>query len=281
MSAAEAACYNAVGTIREGAVAEAGVLAGKAALVTGGSGAIGAASAKRLLQDGASVLLMGRRLGALEAAQAALREAVPGGQVEIFAGDAVQRADVEAALALAHAMLGRLDVLVSTVGGGDFRSVLKTDPESFRATLDLNITSVFLLVRYGVPMMREGGAIVCISSGVAKKFHELLTPYCAAKGALEIFIQSVSLELARHRVRINGVRPGFTRSGGTEALFAMPEALAKTLELIPLGRAGEPEDIASAVRYLAGPEASWVTGQSIAVDGGGEINIVGAPRRQK
>lgn len=262
-------------------MAEAGVLAGKAALVTGGSGAIGAASAKRLLQDGASVLLMGRRLGALEAAQAALREAVPGGQVEIFAGDAVQRADVEAALALAHAMLGRLDVLVSTVGGGDFRSVLKTDPESFRATLDLNITSVFLLVRYGVPMMREGGAIVCISSGVAKKFHELLTPYCAAKGALEIFIQSVSLELARHRVRINGVRPGFTRSGGTEALFAMPEALAKTLELIPLGRAGEPEDIASAVRYLAGPEASWVTGQSIAVDGGGEINIVGAPRRQK
>jgi len=262
-------------------MAEAGVLAGRAALVTGGSGAIGAASAKRLLQDGASVLLMGRRLAALEVTQAALQEAVPSGQVEIFAGDAVQRAGVEAALARAHAMLGRLDVLVSTVGGGDFRPVLKTDPESFRATLDLNITSVFLLVRYGVPLMATGGAIVCISSAVAKKFHELLTPYCVAKGGLEIFIQSVSLELARRGVRINGVRPGFTRSGGTEALFAMPEALAKTVEMIPLGRAGEPEDIAGAVRFLAGPEAAWVTGQSIAVDGGGEINIVGAPRRRQ
>jgi len=262
-------------------MAEPGVLAGKAALVTGGSGAIGAASAKRLLQDGASVLLMGRRLAALEATQAALQKTVPGGQVEIFAGDAVQRADVEAALARAHGMLGRLDVLISTVGGGDFRPVLKTDPESFRATLDLNVTSVFLLVRYGVPLMREGGAIVCISSAVAKKFHELLTPYCAAKGALEIFIQSVSLELARRSVRINGVRPGFTRSGGTAPLFAMPEALAKTVEMIPLGRAGEPEDIASAVRFLAGPEAAWITGQSIAVDGGGEVNIVGAPRRRE
>ena len=178
-------------------------------------------------------------------------------------------------------MRGRLDVLVSTVGGGDFRPVLKTDPESFRATLDLNITSVFLLVRYGVPLMPDGGTIVCISSAVARKFHELLTPYCAAKGALEIFIQSVSLELARRNVRINAVRPGFTRSGGTEPLFAMPEALAKTIEMIPLGRAGEPEDIASAVRFLAGPEASWITGQSIAVDGGGEVNIVAVPKRQK
>jgi NAD(P)-dependent dehydrogenase (short-subunit alcohol dehydrogenase family) len=132
-----------------------------------------------------------------------------------------------------------------------------------------------------VPLMGTGGAIVCISSAVAKKFHELLTPYCTAKGALEIFIQSVSLELSRRFVRINGVRPGFTRSGGTEPLFAMPEALANTVKMIPLGRAGEPEDIASAVRYLAGPEASWVTGQSIAVDGGGEINIVGAAPRQK
>ena len=102
-------------------MADQGAFAGKAALITGGSGAIGAASAKRLLQDGASVLLMGRRLAALQATQTALREAIPRGQVEIFAGDAVQRPDVEAALARAHAMRGRLDVLVSTVGGGDFR----------------------------------------------------------------------------------------------------------------------------------------------------------------
>lgn len=258
-----------------------GVLAGKAALVTGGSGAIGAATAKRLLQDGASVLLMGRRLAALQATEATLLQAVPGAQIEILAGDAVLRADVEAALARAHAMLGRLDVLISTVGGGDFRPIMKTDPESFHATFDLNLTSVFLLVRYGVPLMQSGGSIVCISSAVAKKFHELLTPYCTAKGALEVFIQSVSLELSRRGVRINGVRPGFTRSGGTEALFAMPEALAKTVEMIPLGRAGEPEDIAGAVRFLAGPEAGWITGQSIAVDGGGEVNIVGVPRRRE
>ena len=117
-------------------------------------------------------------------------------------------------------------------------------------------------MRYGVPLMGAGGAIVCISSAVAKKFHELLTPYCVAKGGLEIFIQSVSLELARRGVRINGVRPGFTRSGGTEALFAMPEALAKTVEMIPLGRAGEPEDIAGAMRYSRAPRRGGSPGKA-------------------
>ena len=167
-------------------MAQVGVFAGKAALVTGGSGAIGAASAKRLLQDGASVLLMGRRLGALEAAQAALLQAVPGGQVEIFAGDAVQRADVEAALARAHAMLGRLDVLVSTVGGGDFRPVLKTDVESFRATLDLNVTSVFLLVRYGVPLMDFRAHRSTMDQWSQRKGHDGVADYQAEKNLVSI-----------------------------------------------------------------------------------------------
>ena len=253
-------------------------LAGKTALVTGGSGAIGGACARLLLQDGAAVLLMGRRQDALEKTRAALAQEFPAATIAIHAGDGAIEAHVQAALHAAFALQNRLDIVISTIGGADFRPVMKTTAEEFRAALDLNITTAFLLVRHGVPHMTNGGAIVCISSSASKKLHELLTPYCVAKAALETFIQSVSLELSRHRIRINGVRPGFTRSEGTAALFAIPEALARTIAMIPLGRAGEPEDIARAVRFLAGPEADFITGQCFAVDGGGEVNIIAAPR---
>jgi NAD(P)-dependent dehydrogenase (short-subunit alcohol dehydrogenase family) len=253
-------------------------LAGQTALVTGGSGAIGSACARLLLQDGAAILLMGRRADALEKTKATLAQEFPTATIATHPGDGTKQADVEAALHAAAALQNRLDIIISTIGGADFRPVMKTSVESFRATLDLNITTAFLLVRHGVPHMTQGGAIVCISSSAARKFHELLTPYCVAKAALETFIQSVSLELSRHRIRINGVRPGFTRSEGTAPIFAMPEALARTVAMIPLGRAGEPEDIARAVRFLAGPQADYITGQCFAVDGGGEVNIIAAPR---
>ncbi len=255
------------------------VFAGRSALVTGGSGAIGAASAKLLLRDGAAVVLMGRRLDALEEARRNLAKEVPHATIELFAGDGGNVEDMQGALEKTRALQGRLDLIISTVGGGGFGPLLKCDIESFRATLDLNITTAFIAVRFGVPLMTDGGAIVCISSTVATKHHELLTPYCTAKGGLEVFVQAAATELARHKVRINAVRPGFTRAGGTAPIFANEKALARTVEMIPLGRAGEPEDIAAAVRYLAGPEASFVTGQSIAVAGGGELNAIAAPPR--
>jgi NAD(P)-dependent dehydrogenase (short-subunit alcohol dehydrogenase family) len=245
-------------------------LAGKSAIVTGGSGGIGSACAGLLLRDGAAVLIMGRRLDALEKTRAELLEAAPDGTVEIYAGDACEEKDVRAALDKAFAMRGRLDILVPTVGGGGFKPLLMLDVDELRRQLDLNIISAFLIVRYGAPMM-NGGAIVCMSSNAATMPFAYLPAYHTAKGGLENFVRAAAEELGSAGIRVNAVRPGLTRSDATGPMFANPEILSRFVAEYPLGRAGEPDDIAQAVRYLAGPESSWVTGQSIAVDGGQEV----------
>lgn len=249
----------------------AGPLAGMSAIVTGGSGGIGAACAGALLRDGAAVLIMSRRAEAIERTAAELRDAVPGGRVEALAGDALQAADMQRALERAAAMTGRLDIIVPTVGGGGFRPLLMHDVDSFRAELDLNIVSAFIAMRYGAPLMTAGGSIVCISSTAAVTAFPWLSAYCTGKGGLERLVRTAADELASARIRVNAVRPGMTRSNATAPMFEEPAIIGRFLEQIPLGRGGEPDDIAAAVRYLAGPESGWVTGQSFAVDGGHEL----------
>ncbi|HTJ64900.1 MAG TPA: SDR family oxidoreductase [Alphaproteobacteria bacterium] len=247
-------------------------LAGKAAFVTGGAGAIGSNCARLLARDGAAVLIMGRRKEALEESKAEILKTVPDARIEIHAGDACEEKDVRAALEQAHKMLGRLDIIVPTVGGGGFKPLLMLTAAELEAELKYNIVSAFLAVRYGVPLMEgKGGSIVCISSTAAKLPFAYLSAYHTSKGGLENFIRAAAEELGSAGVRINAVRPGLTRSGGTVRMIETPEVVQRFITEFPLGRAGEPEDIAEAVRYLAGPESSWVTGQSFAVDGGNEI----------
>lgn len=248
------------------------VLEGRTALVTGGAGGIGAASARALLRDGAAVVLMGRRREALEEARRVLCAEIAGARVETNVGDACRADDVQAALQQAWELDQRLDIVVPTVGGGGFRPLLMHDAASFMAELELNIASAFLAVRHAAPLMApHGGAIVCISSGAARMTCRWLSAYCAAKAGLEAFVRAAAEELAGCGVRVNAVRPGLTRSGATGPMFDDPATLDKFVAQMPLGRAGEPDDIASAVRYLAGPESGWVTGQSFAVDGGNEL----------
>jgi NAD(P)-dependent dehydrogenase (short-subunit alcohol dehydrogenase family) len=246
-------------------------LAGKAAIVTGGAGGIGSASARLLVRDGAAVLLMGRRLEPLEKTRDALVAEFPDAVVDVCAGDGCEEADVRAALDKAFKMLGRLDIIVATVGGGGFRPLLMLDAETFKKELTVNIISAFLAVRYGVPMMEGGGSVVCISSTAATLPFAYLPAYHTSKSGLEGFVRAAAEELGAAGVRVNAVRPGLTRSDATGPMFATPDILDRFIAEFPLGRAGEPEDIAQAVRYLAGPESSWVTGQSFAVDGGNEI----------
>ncbi|WP_116325284.1 SDR family NAD(P)-dependent oxidoreductase [Cupriavidus taiwanensis] len=247
-------------------------LQGKTALVTGGAGGIGAASALALLRDGAAVVLMGRRREALEAARRELLAQVPGGTVAVNVGDACREADVQAALRQAWELERRIDIVVATVGGGGFRPMLMHDTASLMAELELNIASAFLAIRHAAPLMApQGGAIVCISSNAARMTCRWLSAYCAAKGGLEAFVRAAAEELAGCGIRVNAVRPGLTRSGATGPMFDNPAMFDKFVAQMPLGRAGEPDDIASAVRYLAGPESGWVTGQSLAVDGGSEL----------
>lgn len=246
-------------------------LDGKVAFITGGSGGIGSAVAEALLRDGASVLIMGRREAALAETRERLLKAVPGGRVEIHAGDALSTDDVKAGLERAHAIAGRLDILVPTVGGGGFRPLLMHDADSFRAELDQNITSTFLVMRYGAPLLRQGGSIVCISSTAGVTAFPWLSAYCTGKAGLEALIRTAADELSSAGIRVNAVRPGMTRTEATGQMFDAPEVIGKFIEQIPLGRGGEPADIAAGVRFLAGPESGWVTGQSFAVDGGHEL----------
>lgn len=244
------------------------VLNGRTAIVTGASSGIGMACAHVLAQDGATVLIMGRNEDALARAQARLLEQTAGARIEAFAGDACNDDAVAAAVERAHGLSGRLDILVPTVGGPEYKPVRMLDPDSLMQHLELNLLSPFRLIHQGLPRMTAGGTIVCISTAAVGQANWGLSAYAAAKAALERFVRGAAFELGRDGIRINAVRPGVTLSA--EAIER--QNLQRMVELYspetPLGRVGDPYEIARVVRFLAGPESSWVTGETISADGG-------------
>jgi NAD(P)-dependent dehydrogenase (short-subunit alcohol dehydrogenase family) len=246
-------------------------LDGKSAVVTGASGAIGLACARVLAADGAAVLINGRREAALEAARRALLDELPNARVATFAGDACDEAAVRALVERAHELHGRLDILVQTVGGGSCKPLLLEDAAGLKLEFETSVLSAFYMMKQGVPLMAPGGSIVCISSTAGARPAPGLGAYSIGKAALEMFVKVAADELGSAGIRINAVRPGLTRSDRTQAMFASGTVLDAYAAETPLAGVGEGEDIARAVRFLAGPEAAWVTGQSFAVDGGLEL----------
>jgi NAD(P)-dependent dehydrogenase (short-subunit alcohol dehydrogenase family) len=246
-------------------------LQGRTAVVTGASGAIGLACARLLAADGAAVLLMARREDALAEARQALLDQVPGAAVATFAGDACDEAAVKTALRQAYALQGRLDILVPTVGGGSCKPLLLEDAAGLTLEFTTSVVSAFHMVKHGVPLMQPGGAVVCISSTAAVRPAPGLGAYGIGKAALEMFVQVAADELGGAGIRVNAVRPGLTRSDRTAGMVASEAMLGDYMAQMPLGRVGEGEDIGQAVRFLAGPESSWITGQSFAADGGLEL----------
>lgn len=253
-------------------------LKNKHAFITGGSGGIGCACAKALLIDGANITLMARDNQALRAAkESLLPHAFNASQINIVAGDSCNRASLEQALESSKQLFGTLDIAIATVGGGAIRPLLMHDEVSFNEELQLNILSTFLLIRYAAPIMalsasaEQLGSIVCISSDAAKLVFPWLPAYTTAKAGLEGLVKACAEELSSLHIRVNAVRPGLTRTKATQALFDNAEIKKKFAQEKPLGRLGEPDDVAQGVRYLAGPESSWVTGQSFAIEGGNEL----------
>lgn len=246
-------------------------LDGYTALVTAGAAAISVAAAKLLVRDGAAVVLMGRRQEALEAARESILQLYPDGEIELSAGDACHEADIVSALHKTRNLRGRLDIVINTVGGGGFKPITLIEEEELIGDLRLNILSAVLATKHAVPLMKAGGSIVCISSIAAKLTYAYLASYNVAKAGLEGFVRVAADELGSRGIRVNAVRPGMTRSAGTAQMFAIASVVQQVIEQVPLGRLGEPEDIAPAIRFLAGPESAWMTGQSFAVDGGNEL----------
>lgn len=250
-------------------------LEGMSALVTGGGGGIGGASATWLARDGAAVVIMGRTKETLDAKrEQILADAGPGANVQTFVGDAVDAGELSAAMAQAEALTGRLAMAVAVVGGGTMKPLLMFDAEELAADLERNIISAFLVIKHATPLMTKGGggSIVCISSDAAKIPWPFLATYNTSKGGVEGLVRGAALELAPLKIRVNAVRPGLVQTEATKTgLFANEEAMAAFLAEKPLRRTGVPDDIGAAVRYLAGPESSWVTGQSLGVEGGNEL----------
>jgi NAD(P)-dependent dehydrogenase (short-subunit alcohol dehydrogenase family) len=250
-------------------------LAGQAALVTGGGGGIGSASAAWLARDGAAVVIMGRTEATLRDARREIVEfAGPDSTVEIHVGDTLDEADLRAAFGTAASLTDRLAIAVSVVGGGTMKPLLMFEPSEVMDDLNRNIVSAFLVVRNATPLMAEGGggSIVCISSDAAKIPWPFLTLYNTSKGGVEGLVRGAALELAPLGIRVNAVRPGLVKTNTTkDGLFANAPVIEQFLAEKPLGRTGVPDDIAAGVRYLAGPESAWVTGQSIGIEGGNEL----------
>ncbi len=244
-----------------------GPLAGYRALVVGGGSGIGLACARLLARDGAHVTISGRTEQRLEAAAAALAD--EGLRVQPAPADALNPQQIREAVVRAGEG-GRLDAAVVVPGGGSIKPVLLFDDDEFSREVDQNIRPVYLTLKYaGQAMVRNGsGSFVAISSTAADFSARYLASYSAGKAAVDQLVRVAANELGALGVRVNAVRPGLTRTPTTEAAFAHERMLGAFLAAQPIGRPGEPDDIAHAVRYLVGPESSWVTGQLLTVDGG-------------
>ncbi|HXY93579.1 MAG TPA: SDR family oxidoreductase [Acidimicrobiia bacterium] len=244
-------------------------LAGMRALVIGGGSGIGLASARLLAGDGARVTLAGRTPSRLEEAARGLRDDVPTADVGVAVCDVLIGDDVRRAVDVA-AGPGRLDIAVTVPGGGPYSPVLGYADDEFDATIRANLRPQFLAVKYaGSAMVRSGGgSIVAISSTVAWFPMPFDAGYAVGKAAVDMLVRIAADELGGAGVRVNAVRPGLTATDATVGLVRNDALRERFLEQQPIKRVGQPDDIAHAVRYFAGPESSWVTGQCLTVDGG-------------
>ena len=247
------------------------VLAGQAALITGGGSGIGLGCARHLLRDGASVTLAGRSQARLDAAVAQLEaEAPAGAQVRAIACDVTDEASVEAAVAAASEITGALQHCVASAGTGTVGPVVALPAEQWHQVLDINLTGAFFTLKHSAQAMARagGGAFVGLSSIAAPLTHPHMAAYCVSKAGLEALVRTAADELGRANVRVNAVRPGLVPTELAAPLEQDPQVLADYLDQMPVSRPGTTDDIGALVRFLCGPESSWITGQCIGVDGG-------------
>lgn len=250
-------------------------MAGQVVMITGGAGGIGSSLARMLVGRGDSVVLFGRRPGPLEALERELGE-----RALAVEGDARNSADLEQAVERGLERFERLDGLAHCIGTILLKPLHLVSEAEFQETIDQNLKTAFLAAKAVLGPMRSQneGSIVLVSTVAARQGmnnHDMIS---SAKAGVEGLVRSAAMSYSRQKIRINAVAPGLTLTPLAEPIVRAEAARAFSESLHPLGRLGQPEDVARVIAYLLGPEAAWVTGQVWGVDGGLGAGV--APNRQ-
>ena len=247
------------------------MLEGKVAVVTGGTRGIGFAIVKAFLEEGASVALFGSRQETVDKALAAIKAENANAPVMGLSPDLNDYAAVEAAMKAVQAKFGKIDILANNAGVSARESIYEYDAAAFDKVIQLNVNSVYYCTKAVVDMMKAqgGGSIINTSSMVSLYGQSSGCSYPTSKYALNGLPKSLARELGKDNIRVNAVLPGVTR---TDMVAALPEAMVQRIAAtIPLGRVGEPEEVANAFVFLASDKASYITGAFLSVDGATQV----------
>jgi 3-oxoacyl-[acyl-carrier protein] reductase len=244
-------------------------LAGKVALVTGASKGIGAAIAKHLAAAGAAVVVnyASSKEGAERVVADITRE---GGRAVAVQGDVAKEADVERLVAEATRAFGRLDILVNNAGVYDFAPLENVTEAYVRRLFDVNVVGLLLASKAAARAFgADGGSIVNVSSIVSRKAPANASVYSASKAAVDAITRSLAAELGPRKIRVNAINPSMVETEGVQAAgLAESEFRAQIEAQTPLGRIGQPRDVAPAAVFLASDDAGWITGETLVIAGG-------------
>ena len=246
---------------------------GKGVVVTGAAQGIGLAIVQRFLDEGASVIAFDRNADGLRSATSSLGErCVP------FVGDVSSHDDCRSAVQMCVSRFGHIDVMCAHAGIADPLGLLEMTDEHWRHHLDVNVNGAMYCVVGAARAMAgsNGGAIICTSSINAWFVEETHAVYNVTKAAVWALVRSAAIDLAQHGIRVNGVAPGVADTPLAALVVHNAELAPEYLKSIPLGRFAQPSDIADCVVFLASDQASYITGQTIVIDGGQTLGIPGS-----
>jgi NAD(P)-dependent dehydrogenase (short-subunit alcohol dehydrogenase family) len=243
-------------------------LAGKVAVITGGSSGIGLATAKRFVNEGAYVFITGRRMSELDAAVTDIGRNVTGIQ-----SDVSKPADIDKLYTAVKEQKGKLDIVFANAGTGEFAPLGQITEDHFDKQFNVNVKGLLFTVQKALPLLQTGGSIVLNASIVSTTGSPALSIYSATKAAVRSFARTWSVDLKERKIRVNAISPGIVPTPGYNTSLGMTqeqvdEYVQSSIGNIPLGRPGTTDEIAKAVLFLASDDSSYVNGIELFVDGG-------------